>query len=620
MTHSPTPSAGRRALFIAVTVLTPFLLLGLVEGLLRLSWTNGDIPAFVPALPGSATLLTPSSRVARRYFAGESMPPAPPTDVFTAVKPAHALRLFVLGESTAAGFPYPHNGTFSRIVRDALHDVLPNDSVEVVNVGIAATNSYTLVDLTDDVLAQHPDGVLIYAGHNEYYGALGVGSTIRTGSSPHLVRAALAAQRWRTVRLLRNGLDRLLASSRSRAPVDSTVATFMESVAADQQIELGGPAYNAGLAQFRDNIGIVLRRFHEAGVPVFIASIASNERDQPPFVSPANAPARAAYDSAQRALAQGDSASARRLFTRAHDLDVIRFRAPTALNDTIRALAKSFRAHYVPVAERFAERSPAGMMGHELFLEHLHPNRHGQALIAEAFVDALREQRFLGRTVAPERLTPWSDYERRMELSSFDERIVHHTVATITTRWPFVTRGDAQDYRGTYRPTDFADTLALLVSRGGMPWAEAKLRVAAHEEALGAHEVALDEYRGLLRDRPFVEAGYRLVGRALVAAGRGQEAVPYLERAVSLTPSAESCYLLGVIALGQKDYPRAITWLDRSVSLQPDAVAPLYQLSLAFGLSHNTDAARAAAARAARLDPRYPGLAAWMKVIGMNAP
>jgi tetratricopeptide (TPR) repeat protein len=613
------PSPGRRALFIAVTVLTPFLLLALVEGVLRLTWADGDIPAFV-ATAGNSKLRTPNPRVAKRYFAGEAMPPAPPTDVFAGDKSVHTLRLFVLGESTAAGFPYPHNGTFSRIIRDALHDVLPNDSIEVVNVGIAATNSYTLVDLTNDVLAQKPDAVLIYAGHNEYYGALGVGSTIRTGSSPRLVRAALAAQRWRTVRLLRVGIDRLLAASRNRAPDDATVATFMETVAADQQIELGGRAYDAGLAQFRDNMGIVLRRFRDAHVPVFIASIASNERDQPPFVSDANAPARAAYDSARQALALGDSTAAHRLFTRARDLDVIRFRAPSALNDTLRSLAQRFDAHYVPVAERFASLSLAGTTGHELFLEHVHPNRHGYAVIAEAFTNALRDQRYLGRISAPERLAPWSDYDRRMELSPFDERIVQHTVTTITTRWPFVTRRDAQDYRGTYRPADFSDSLALLVSRGGVSWSEAKLRLAAHDDSLGAHEAALAEYRGLLRDRPFVEPGYRLVGRALLASGRAQEAVPYLERAMSLTPSAESCYLLGVIALEQKDYPRAITWLDRAVSLQPDAVASLYQLSLAFGLSHNVEAARGAAARAAQLNPRYPGLAAWMKVIGMKVP
>src|SRR5207248_4270240 len=98
---------------------------------------------------------------------------------------------------------YPHTGTFSRIVRDALRDVLPGDSVEVVNLGLAATNSFTLVDLADDVVAQHPDAVLVYAGHNEYYGALGIGSTVGVGSSPTFTRLYLRAERLRTVQLLR---------------------------------------------------------------------------------------------------------------------------------------------------------------------------------------------------------------------------------------------------------------------------------------------------------------------------------------------------------------------------------------------------------------------------------
>jgi tetratricopeptide (TPR) repeat protein len=190
----------------------------------------------------------------------------------------------------------------------------------------------------------------------------------------------------------------------------------------------------------------------------------------------------------------------------------------------------------------------------------------------------------------------------------------------VTTRWPFVTRSQAIDYRGTYRPTDPADSLALLVSRGGMAWAEAKTRVGAMYIARGFPDSAAAEYRGLVRDRPFLESSHRLLGRALVAAGRFAEAAPSLERAGALAEHPETDYLLGRVALEQKDYPRAITLLDRAVTMSPDAVAPLYQLSLAFGMSHNLDAARAAAARVARLDPRYPGLAEWMATLQMRSP
>ncbi len=597
-------------------LLVPIVALAALEGILRLSWPGGALPVFEPVGIAGAQYIVASPRVARRYFANEAMPPAPPVDMFAASKPANGFRVFVLGESTAAGFPYPPNGTFSRVLRDALHDALPSDSVEVVNLGIAATNSFTLVDLAADVIAQKPDAIVIYAGHNEYYGALGIGSTISVGSSPRLVRAYLALERFRTVMVLRNAIGGVTALVHRKAVVDSTAATFMESVARNQQIEVGSRAYNAGLAQFGDNLSRLLRQFGDARVPVFIGSIASNERSQQPFVSTANAPARATFDSAQRAIAGGDTVAARRLFAQARDLDVIRFRAPAALDDTIRAVASRSGAHYVPVAEAIRAASPAGVPGAELFLEHVHPNRHGYALIAQSFFQSIAEARFLGRAAQPARVAPWVEYERRMALSPFDERIVHHTVQTVVTRWPFVSRNRALDYRGTYQPVDFPDSLALLVSRGGIGWADAKLRLGAYEESRNQPELALGEYVGLLRDRPLAEPAYRLVGRTLFAMGKSADALPYLERSLALAPNWESNYLLGVIALGQKDYPKAIALLDRAVTMQPEAVAPVYQLSLAFGLSKNLAAARAAAARAARLDPRYPGLAQWMQALG----
>jgi hypothetical protein len=63
----------------------------------------------------------------------------------------------------------------------------------------------------------------------------------------------------------------------------------------------------------------------------------------------------------------------------------------------------------------------------------------------------------------------------------------------VTTRWPFVAREAALDYRGTYRPSSLTDSLALLVSRGGMTWAEAKLRIASDEEARGHPDSAAVE-------------------------------------------------------------------------------------------------------------------------------
>jgi hypothetical protein len=60
----------------------------------------------------------------------------------------------------------------------------------------------------------------------------------------------------------------------------------MQLMAGDQQVPLGSALYRRGLEQFRANLAALLARYRAAGVPVFVGTVASNERDQPPFVSP----------------------------------------------------------------------------------------------------------------------------------------------------------------------------------------------------------------------------------------------------------------------------------------------------------------------------------------------
>lgn len=617
---APALSRTRYAAFLAITLLVPVVLLLLVEGGLRLLRPDGGLPLFVTAPGTDGRYLMANPLVARRYFAGESLPPRPAPEPFAAERPERGFRVFVLGESAAAGFPYPANGSFSRLLGDVLRDVLPGDSVEVVNLAIAATNSYTMQDLAAEVAAARPDLVLVYAGHNEYYGALGVGSAEGGGMArPALVRGYLRLLRLRTFLALRDGLARLAGGGGDDAARSDSAASFMELLARDQQIPFDGDRYRAGLAQFEGNMERLVRRLRAADVPVFLASVASNERDLPPLASPANdvtGGAREVYESARAALAGGDSATARVGFVRARDLDVVRFRAPGALDSVVRAVATRTGATYVPVAEAFAAASPAGSPGAELFLEHVHPNSRGYSLIARTFYHAIERAGFLGRRASPERLRPWADYEAGRALTALDERIAHHAQQTLLARWPFVPSDEQRDYRGSYRPDGLADSLALLVSRGGIAWSDAKLRLAAQLEATGDPAAAADEYRGLVRDAPLADVPRRLFGRALLAAGRPAEAEAALRAAAAIRPSSDVAYQLGMIALERRELGPAIELLEQSVRLDPGHAAALYQLSLAYGLARDLPRARAVAARLARLRPDYPGLAGWLRVIG----
>jgi tetratricopeptide (TPR) repeat protein len=269
------------------------------------------------------------------------------------------------------------------------------------------------------------------------------------------------------------------------------------------------------------------------------------------------------------------------------------------------------------VRERFDTAAHAGIPGAELFLEHVHPNRRGTVVIAEAFFNALRDAQFFGRS-ATGALQPWPVYDQRMALTPFDERVAEHTVRTLATRWPFVPASESRDYRGTYRPVDFADSLAFLVSRGGERWETAKLTLGQRLFAAESFSAATAEFAGLVRDLPLSELPLRMMARAQVGEGRVAVAESTLQRALLVEPTADAAFDLARIRLAEKRVAEAIPLLEQATTLAPTHVGAWYQLSLAYGLTRNLEMARSTAMRAARLDPSYPGLQGWMATIGVR--
>jgi tetratricopeptide (TPR) repeat protein len=612
-------SPRRRAIFTAIAILLPFLLLLAIEGVLRVACSGCAVPVFVEAPIGGGNYEIANRGVAERWFPAVQTPPTPPPEPFARTRPARSFRVFVLGESSAAGFPYPRNVTFSRLIADVLRDVLPEDSVEVVNLGIAATNSFAMADMAKAVARRRPDAVLIYAGHNEYYGALGVGS--RLGSpfgSVRLTRGYLWLLDSRLVMALRRAITAMQQRVGAQDEEIET-ASLMEMLGRDQQIAFGSRAYAAGVRQFESNLGVVVERFRRAGIPVLLGSVASNVGDLPPFAAAENAEPGGAvenYGRAREALAAGDTAQARDLFLRARDLDVVRFRAPGEFNEVIRRVAQRSGATYVPVEEAFAARSPGGIPGANLFLEHVHPTREGYALIARVFLEAMRRAELPG-TGEWNRMREWDSYENEMQLTPFDERIALHTTRTLTVRWPFVPMESQGDYRGSYRPVDLLDSLAFAVSRGA-PWEQAKVQLAESYERRGEFEAAAREYAGLARDAPLFDEPLRLQARALIAAGSSVEAEEVLRRALGVRRAPATLNSLALLAVQRQDPAEAIALFIRSLQLDPAQPAVLYQLSLVYATINDVPAAREAAVRLARIAPDYPGLADWLRTLGVR--
>ncbi|HUQ98635.1 MAG TPA: hypothetical protein VM166_04210 [Gemmatimonadaceae bacterium] len=604
-------------------MLLPFLLVAVLEVSLRAANYGGDLSLFTRFSLNGEDYLTANPRVGARYFPHEVTPPAPAAEPFRVNKPEHSFRVFVLGESAAAGFPYVANASFADFVGSALEELLPGDTVEVVNLGIAATNSYTIADLASDVIAHSPDAVLIYSGHNEYYGALGVGSSERLSATPALGRLYLSLQRFRTVRLLRNAVDGVMQGGRARggaAQTDSAV-TRMETVARDQRILYKSTTYERGKAQFESNLRAALGKFQHAGVPVFIGTLASNVRDLAPFAALSGADtsgdASAAYKSGQLALGAANLAAAESLFTLARDEDFVRFRAPTDFNAIIRRVAKDTDAHLVGTEDDIRAASQFRIPGNDLFFEHVHLRSRGYGIVGRSFVVAMQKA---GTIPTTKSVASVEHFDSALALSALDQRIAEHSINTVTTRWPFVAARKSQDYRATYHPIDMVDTLALAVSRGALRWDRAKLTLAAKYEANAQPELALAEYRGLIRHEPLFEGGYEGAGRALLALGKRDSAEHTLQRAYALQPTGGTALSLGILALERKDLRSATRLLEESVRLQPMNPDAFYRLSFAYALARDIERARSTAVRVYQLQPAFPGLAGWLSTLGIPPP
>jgi lysophospholipase L1-like esterase len=258
-----------------------------LEAGLRLSGYGGDSTLFIPTPDRRSSYYGINRNVGKRFFFMDSFIPTPRKDLFLREKPENCYRIFVLGESTAAGFPYGNNVTFTRILNRRLSDAFPDRRIEVVNTAMTAISSYTLSDFMDEILAQHPDAILIYTGHNEYYGALGVGSMESLGKRRGIVKAFLKMQRFKTVMLLRDaiGLVRKRGGHAGGDAENDPMKTVMARIVADPGIPLGSRTYESGKSQFYLNLRDILEKAKKSGIPVVISELVSNVRDQAPFVS-----------------------------------------------------------------------------------------------------------------------------------------------------------------------------------------------------------------------------------------------------------------------------------------------------------------------------------------------
>ncbi len=552
---------SRELLFKIISLSLPVLILLLLEGFLRLISYGDNLDLFITnPKDGYEHYLIVNPTVGKKYFQ-ELEYDSPANDIFLKKKPKGTFRIFVMGSSTVKGFPFEYNLMFSRILQKRLEDVYPDRHIEVVNTAITAINSFTLLDYAGQIIKYDPDAVLLYAGHNEFYGAFGVGSNVKMSKSRKLTRLHLYLMDLRLYQLIRNITNstiRKIGSGKS----DQVHGTLMKRIVANNKIPYDSDDYKLAMKRYKQNMRDIIKKFKNRKIPIFLSDVVSNVKDIKPlsYMSTGSEDeAWNAYVRAEDTYENADYDRARQFYFEAKDLDGVRFRASEDLNHIIEELTREFETYYVPMLDLFQDSSLHNIVGNNLMTEHVHPNINGSFLMADAFYSEIVKSGILGE-VDENLYYPPDYYKINWGYTALDSLLAHHRITNLKNYWPFVSfDADNADYRLVYHPGSKLDSIAFIAFKyPDQSLDDLRLDLAREYEAKGNHYAAYQEYEAMVCTNPYLAVNYRDAASSLINLGDLPLALKYYEKSLEYEQSFYASYRMGEIYLIKGDYINAI--------------------------------------------------------------
>jgi tetratricopeptide (TPR) repeat protein len=387
------------------------------------------------------------------FFVAPFFPPGmiktPQVYAIPAEKPKSTFRIFVLGESAAMGDPDPAYA-FSRYLEVMLRQRFPEMNFEVVNTGSVAINSHVLLPIAKGLAKQRPDVFILYSGNNEVVGPYGPGTALTASAmSLPVIRASIFLRSTRIGQLL----TRLGTQKREWGGMEMFL---------DRQVPASSPLMQHTYENFESNLRDTVEVARDAGARVIVSTVATNIKDCAPFasqhrqgLSPADLSSWStlvqqgsdsendhAYDEALKSYLAAlriddqyaelefriartlwkkrDYEGARQHFQRARDVDTLRFRADSKINDINRSVAKSVSGtDLVDADAMFAQQSPNGITGSELVYEHVHMTPEGNYQLARAMFLVIASQ-IARHPVAESEVPSQAECERLLAFTPHD--------------------------------------------------------------------------------------------------------------------------------------------------------------------------------------------------------
>ena len=546
---------NRRRWFRLAALLLPVVLILLLELVLRLAGYGYPTSFFLK----SGDVYIENQDFTRRYFpAGLARSPQPV--VLKARKPPGTYRIFVFGESAAMGDPEPAFG-FARMLEVLLRE-RSGKPVEVVNVAVTAINSHVIRQIAADCRALDGDLWIIYMGNNEVVGPFGAGTVFgKQVPNGTFIRLTTAFKATRTGQLL----------STLQRPKTPATWEGMEMFL-NQQVRQSDPRMAKVYSHFERNLRDIVKM---ASARVVLSTVASNLEGCPPFAS-VSAPEE---ESAEAQFRKGN-------FEKARDLDTLRFRADSRINDIIRAAAKNLGTGFI---------DPAVKTRAEHFYEHVHFTFEGNYLIARMLAEETarlvpQPGSATNEWVSPERCAELLAYTEWDQLQVVDEMVKRLELAPFTNQSGHAERMQRfKDSRAKLESQLKPENHERWVQTYKMALAKAPNDWVLHEnfakllQHIGDPSGTEHEWRTVTELLPHSAAAWYGLGNVLDALGKSGEALNCFQKALLLKPSAvEARNGLGLALASQGKNSEAANEYRAALRQKPDFLEARVNLGLAL--------------------------------------
>ncbi len=631
----PGPPASRLRMWLfrlAAIVLGPVLFLGLLELGLRVAGYGYNPHVAVSCEIDGKPHLGENVKFGWRFF-----PPILAREfepfLFAAHKPVDTCRIFVLGSSAAQGAP--NNAfRFGRILEVMLRERFPDMRFEVITTAMAAINSHVVLEIARDCARYDPDLFVVYTGNNEVVGPYGPGTVLTPVlSNLRLIRTQIGVRTAKVGQLI----EALLGE---RDPGEGGPRSWrgMEMFLG-RQVRADDTRLKTTYGHFRRNLEDICRAAADGGAQTILCTVGTNLRNCPPFASLhrpdlAAEPLRS-WDAAckQGEIAEtqgnhaeaiasylraaeiddsyaelqfrlgycyeiaGDYEKAKDRYLKARDLDTLRFRADTQIDQIIRTVADRRKSQGVRLADTagvLETESPHGLTGEELFHEHVHLTFRGNYLLARTVLEQIEpgiaakfaekpEPR--GEIVSQEQCAErlgFNDWSRQETLGM----VVHGFLAKppFTNQLRHKERMDRQkkqleEWQTALTPEalralgeKYRATIAAAPEDWRLRWDYGQMLA----EDLKQYDAALEQYRIVQRLLPHSHMPHDSLGAVLRTKGDLAGAIAEYEKLLAIKPTSGSAhYYLGWChhKRGRADLAEGL--FRKAIRLEPDHV-PAY--------------------------------------------